>query len=106
MATKVFTLDAKPGIQRDGTIFDKLFYSDGEWVRFQRGRPRKIGGYRVIADQLTGPSRGIWVNPQNASTSIFNGYNDGLQVLTIDNNGVGAGIPGCVYVIRLCHGSC
>ena len=92
MATKVFTLDAKPGIQRDGTIFDKLFYSDGEWVRFQRGRPRKIGGYRVIADQLTGPSRGIWVNPQNASTSIFSGYNDGLQVLTIDNNGVGAGV--------------
>jgi len=92
MATKVFTLDAKPGIQRDGTIFDKVFYSDGEWVRFQRGRPRKIGGFRVISDQLTGPSRGIWVNPQNAFTSIFSGYNDGLQVLTIDNNGVGAGI--------------
>lgn len=92
MATKVFTLDAKAGIQRDGTIFDKVFYTDGEWVRFQRGRPRKIGGFRVISDQLTGPSRGIWVNPQNGFTSIFSGYNDGLQVLTIDNNGVGAGI--------------
>ena len=92
MATKVFSLDTKPGIQRDGTVFDKVFYSDGEWVRFQRGRPRKIGGYRVISDQLTGPSRGIWVNPQNAFTSIFSGYNDGLQVLTIDNNGVGSGV--------------
>jgi len=91
MATKVFTLDAQPGIQRDGTIFDKVFYTDGEWVRFQRGRPRKIGGFRVISDQLTGPSRGIWVNPQNGFTSIFSGYNDGLQVLTIDNNGIGAG---------------
>lgn len=91
MATKVFTLDAKAGIQRDGTIFDKVFYSDGEWVRFQRGRPRKIGGFRVISSQLTGPSRGIWVNPQNGFTSIFSGYNDGLQVLTIDNNGIGAG---------------
>ena len=92
MTAKVFSLDTQPGIQRDGTIFDKQFYNDGEWVRFQRGRPRKMGGYRVISNQLTGPSRGIWVNPQNAFTSIFSGYNDGLQVLTIDTNGVGAGV--------------
>jgi hypothetical protein len=92
MTAKVFSLDTQPGIQRDGTVFDKQFYNDGEWMRFQRGRPRKIGGYRVISDQLTGPSRGIWVNPQNAFTSIFSGYNNGLQVLTIDNNGVGAGV--------------
>jgi hypothetical protein len=92
MTAKVFSLDTQPGIQRDGTVFDKQFYNDGEWVRFQRGRPRKILGYRVISDQLTGPSRGIWVNPQNAFTSIFSGYNNGLQVLTIDNNGVGAGV--------------
>jgi len=92
MAAKVFTLDTQPGIQRDGTVFDKTFFNDGEWVRFQRGRPRKIGGFRVISNQLTGPSRGIWVNAQNAFTSIFSGYNNGLQVLTIDNNGVGAGV--------------
>ena len=79
MATKVFTLDTKPGIQRDGTVFDKLFYTDGEWVRFQRGRPRKIGGYRVISDQLTGPSRGIWVNPQNLAVyDASNGEGVGL----------------------------
>jgi hypothetical protein len=80
------------GIQRDGTVFDMNFYTSGQWVRFQRGRPRKMLGYRVISNQLTGPSRGIWVNPQNAFTSIFSGYNNGLQVLTIDNNGVGAGV--------------
>jgi hypothetical protein len=45
-----------------------------------------------MSDQLTGPSRGIWVNPQNSFSSIFSGYSDGLQVLTIDNNGVGAGV--------------
>lgn len=92
MGAKVFTLDTKAGIQRDGTVFDMNFYTDGLWVRFQRSRPRKIGGYRVISDQLTGPSRGIWLNPQSAFTSIFSGYNNGLQVLTIDNNGVGAGV--------------
>jgi hypothetical protein len=92
MTTKVFTLDTMSGIQRDGTVFDMNFYTSGQWVRFQRGRPRKMLGYRVISNQLTGPSRGIWVNPQNAFTSIFSGYNNGLQVLTIDNNGVGAGV--------------
>ena len=92
MTKKVFALDTKPGIQRDGTVFDKTFYNDGRWVRFQRGRPRKIRGYRVISDQLFGPSRGVWVNAQNAFTSIFSGYNNGLEVLTIDDNGVGAGI--------------
>lgn len=92
MTQKVFALDTKPGIQRDGTVFDKIFYNDGRWVRFQRGRPRKIRGYRVISDQMFGPSRGIWVNAQNAFTSIFSGYNDGLEVLTIDDNGIGAGI--------------
>jgi len=92
MTQKVFSLDTKPGVQRDGTVFDAESYSDGRWVRFQRGRPRKIGGYRVISGQLLGPSRGIWVNAQNAFTTIFSGYNDGLQSLTIDQNGVGAGI--------------
>jgi len=92
MTKKVFALDTKPGIQRDGTVFDKEFYNDGVWVRFQRGRPRKMLGYRQISNQLTGPSRGIWVNSQNNFTSIYSGYRSGLQTLTIDQNGVGAGI--------------
>lgn len=92
MVQKVFTIDTLAGVQRDGTVFDKNYYTDGKWVRFQRGRPRKMGGYRVISSQLNGPSRGIWVNTQNAFTSIFSGYSDGLQVLTIDENGIGSGI--------------
>jgi hypothetical protein len=92
MTAKVFQLDTKAGIQRDGTVFDKDYYIGGRWVRFQRGRPRKVGGYAVISDQLTGPSRGVWVNPNNGFNQIFSGYNNGLQLLTVDNNGIGAGI--------------
>lgn len=92
MTAKVFQLDTKPGVQRDGTVFDMNFYTSGKWVRFQRGRPRKVGGYAVISDQLTGPSRGVWVNPSNGFTQIFSGYNNGLQALSVDNNGVGAGV--------------
>jgi hypothetical protein len=92
MTLKVFALDTQPGVQRDGTIFDKQFYNDGRWVRFQRGRPRKVGGYREILNSMAGPSRGIYVNPQNAFTNVFNGYSDGLQLIPIDSNGIGTGV--------------
>ena len=92
MTAKVFALDTKPGIQRDGTVFDMNFYTDGRWVRFQRGRPRKMAGYREITNALAGPSRGIYVNPKANYNNVYNGYSDGLQVLPIDNNGIGAGI--------------
>jgi len=92
MTAKVFALDTQPGIQRDGTVFDRNFYTDGRWVRFQRMRPRKMLGYRQIIANLAGPSRGIYVNPQNAFSYVYSGYSDGLQVLPIDNNGVGSAL--------------
>jgi len=92
MSRKVFALDTLPGIQRDGTVFDRNYYVDGRWVRFQRGRPRKMGGYREIVNNLAGPSRGIYVNPQNNFNNVYSGYNNGLQLVPIDNNGVGSGV--------------
>jgi hypothetical protein len=92
MTKKVFAIDTKAGIQRDGTDFDKEYYSDGRWVRFQRGRPRKILGYRQITDGMAGPSRGLYVNPQNSFNYVFNGHADGLQVIPITNSGTGSGV--------------
>jgi hypothetical protein len=92
MTKKVFALDTKAGVQRDGTLFDKEFYVDGRWVRFQRGRPRKMGGYRQITDSLAGPSRGIFVVPRSNFNNIYSGYSDGLQVVPVDANGTGSGI--------------
>lgn len=92
MAKKVFGIDTKAGIQRDGTLIDKQNYNDGEWVRFQRGRPRKIGGYREMTGAMIGYSRGIYVDSSDGYNRIFNGYNNGVEVFTCDNNGIGAGI--------------
>ena len=92
MTKKVFALDTQPGIQRDGTIFDKQYYNDGKWVRFQRGRPRKILGYKQLSQYMAGPSRGLYVNPQDGFSLIFNGYAGGMQVLPITNSGVGSGV--------------
>jgi len=91
MTERVFSIDTLPGIQRDGTVLDRQYYSDGQWVRFQRGRPRKIGGFRVSSDKLSGPSRGIWVNALNSINYVVNGYSDGLQRFQVDDFGVGSG---------------
>ena len=97
MTNKVFSLDTKPGIQRDGTLFDKEFYTDGRWVRFQQfgggvARPRKMGGYREIVNDLAGPSRGVFVVVRNQYNNVYSGYSDGLQVVPIGNTGVGSGV--------------
>jgi hypothetical protein len=92
MTKKVFAIDTQPGVQRDGTIFDMNFYTDGLWVRFQRGRPRKIGGYRSITQQATGLSRGIYVNSADGVNQVFNGYSSGLEVINVDNVGIGGGV--------------
>jgi hypothetical protein len=92
MAAKVYALDTKPGVQRDGTTFDKNYYSNGRWVRFQRGRPRKIGGYRQITAGLPGPSRGIFLNPAQAYNNVYSGYANGMDLIPISNTGVGAGV--------------
>jgi hypothetical protein len=92
MGKKVFGLDTQPGIQRDGTVTDRNFYTDGRWVRFQRARPRKILGYREIIANLAGPSRGIYVDPQDQFNTVYSGYNDGLQSVQINSSGVGAGL--------------
>jgi hypothetical protein len=92
MVKKVFTIDTLPGVQRDGTIFDMNFYTDALWVRFQRGRPRKISGYRAITSDANGYSRGIYVNSTDGNNQVFNGYNNGLEVVNINNLGIGSGV--------------
>lgn len=92
MTKKVFAIDTQPGVQRDGTVFDMNYYTDGRWVRFQRGRPRKIGGYRAITEDAHGYSRGIYVNSVDGNNQVFNGYNNGLEVINIDNTGIGSGV--------------
>lgn len=44
MAANLFPLTYKPGIKRDGTKFQSEYCTDGQWVRFQRGIVKKIGG--------------------------------------------------------------
>lgn len=92
MTAKVIALNIKPGIQRDGTQFDSPVFVDGKWVRFQRGRPRKIGGYKGIFQNASGISRGMIMNSDDGLNYVYSGWSDGLQMwVTDDDDGVGSG---------------
>lgn len=79
---------SKPGYKRDGTLLEGDNYVDGQWCRFQRGLPRKIGGYRRLTNLLNGIGRGMNVFDQNSETYTHIGYSSTLQQLLIDPNGV------------------
>jgi len=49
MVSNLVQLSYRPGIQRDGTKFQGDFCSDGQWVRFQRGVVKKMGGMKAPA---------------------------------------------------------
>lgn len=92
MTSKVVSIEIPAGIQRDGTTFDAPCYTDGEWVRFQRNRPRKIGGYNGIFLDATDISRGMAMTSVNGFNYVVSGYNNGLeQWITDDDDGVGSG---------------
>lgn len=78
-------LRSQPGIKRDGTKFDGEFYTDGQWVRFQRGLPRKIGGYRSINKYLTEISRGFTSFTQQGLQYCHSGSANLVQRFTINS---------------------
>jgi hypothetical protein len=88
----VYTLGVQPGIKRDGTLFESREFSDGEWCRFQRGTPKKIGGYRELFATFTGIPRGMITNSFNGVNYVFVGNEFGLEVFTTGTTfGVGSG---------------
>ena len=92
MTAKVISLKIPAGIQRDGTLFDAPCYVDSLWCRFQRGRPRKIGGYNGIFLNATGISRGMVMQSQNGINYVYSGQNDGVYAWQTNNvNGIGSG---------------
>jgi len=84
MAENIVQIKSLPGIKRDGTKFEGDQYVDGQWVRFQRGLPRKMGGYRSINKFLRGLPRALTEYTQDLLTYIHAGSSDRLERFFID----------------------
>jgi len=89
---QTFLLSTQPGIKRDGTVIDGNFYSDGQWVRFQRGRPKKVKGYRRILNTLDGSPTKVLVWSRQDLNAIYSFSSDKIEMSLVDNNGVGSGV--------------
>jgi hypothetical protein len=89
---KVSLIQSKPGIRRDGTNLDGDNYSDGKWVRFQRGRPKKIGGYSRNSSFVFGPVRDTQVWSRGDLTNVFTFSGKKIEVTQIDENGAGSSV--------------
>ena len=84
-------LRSKPGIKRDGTRLEGDFYIDGQWVRFQRGLPRKIGGYYSTAQDLPEHVYGMNSFSADAHQYLHLGSANQLAQRVINNTGVVTG---------------
>lgn len=88
----IYTLGVTPGIKRDGTTFEAREFSDGEWCRFQRGIPKKMGGYLQMFQEPAGIPRGLIMNAYDGVNYIFSGTSGAIDVFTTGTTlGFGSG---------------
>ncbi len=89
---------SRPGIKRDGTQFEGDNYIDGLWCRFQRGLPRKMGGYRSVTSTLPEKVYGMRVDSINGVQYAHLGGASSLEQIRMDGfgnfTGQSARIPG------------
>ena len=84
MPEDIIQIRSLPGIKRDGTVLEGNQYVDGQWARFQRGLPRKMGGYRSVSKYLRGIARALHGYTLDQLTYIHAGSADRLERFYID----------------------
>ena len=88
----ILPITTLPGVKRDGTAFDNDYFADALWCRWQRGKPRKIGGYRNLTGDFSGPVRGCHIDSANGQNFIYGGSASVLEMTVIDNTGADGSI--------------
>lgn len=85
MAEQPVVIKSLPGIKRDGTMLEGEQYVDGRWARFQRGLPRKMGGYRVVNRYLQGIARTLHSYNKNDLAYIHAGSTERVERFYLDD---------------------
>lgn len=82
------TLKSTPGIERDSTKCDSESYVDGQWVRFYKNLPRKMGGMNALNVGTIDIIRNMFSVPVDASIDLYLGRNNSISYLNVTFNGV------------------
>ena len=91
MSAQTTSITTNPGVKRDGTQLDGQFYSDAVWCRFYAGKPRKIGGYRKMAQFAAGIT-GVHEFSRKLEAVVHVGSQSKIQGLLVDINGNGGAV--------------
>jgi hypothetical protein len=95
-ADQIFPIILKAGILRDRPKFQGEYCTDGQWIRFYGGMPKKIGGMTGLKTELVSLlPNGIYIhNVDNTKYTLFTGYSGAIEettssrvsVSTVNNN--------------------
>lgn len=91
MATIPVKIRSLPGVKRDGTRLEGDRYIDAQWCRFQRGLPRKMGGYLGVSPNLSQRVYGLHSFSANGQQYVHLGSESQLQQRIVNNLGVVTG---------------
>ena len=83
---------SQPGIKRDGTRLEGEYYIDGQWTRWQRGLPRKMGGYKALVTNLPELVRGMDSYSKDGIQYIHLGAQNSLSQYLINNDGIAVAV--------------
>lgn len=81
---KYYPINTLPGVKRDGTPYSGNNYIDSLWMRFMRGVPRKIGGYRRLIGGLPNTIYGTYVVPVVPNFNVYLGDRSSLKYFPVD----------------------
>ncbi len=84
---QLYPLLMGPGIQRDGTPFSSNKWIDGQWVRFYRGNPKKMEGYRQLLGSLPNILRGTIIIPNSPNFNVYIADRNSLKYFQINQFG-------------------
>lgn len=90
--TETTVLPSLPGVRRDGTSTDSDYYSEAQWCRFIKSKPRKMGGFQEISPNFSGPIYNgfLWSRQFTNLCCAFS--TSGVEICTTDQNGVGSDV--------------
>lgn len=93
MSNILTLLVLKPGIQKDGTLFQGEACTEGHWTRFRRGKPRKMGGMKAINisyERLSNvpnlATNLLLVSASNQAVLMYVGNNMGVYKVVLDEH--------------------
>lgn len=76
-----------PGVDKDGTIYSSVNYTDSRWTRYFEKVPAKIGGYEAVSLGVNFITRNMFDVGIDEGAQVFLGRTNGAYYLPVSTGG-------------------